>query len=179
VGEAAVVGPQLWARIRARALAQFLCPTVGARALSTFPALASLCLGVFGDSTILAGPSSGLLVVAKAGYLPRFWQTTNEHGMATHILLVQALLVSALSVLFVVLPSVQAAYQILSQLTVILDLVMYLLMFAAGIYLRYSQPNRPRPYTIPGGDVGMWIIGGLGFVGSLLTAVLRSQQRKL
>ena len=46
------------------------------------------------------------------------------------------------------------------------------LMFAAAIYLRYSQPNRPRPYRIPGGDIGMWLIGGLGFLGSLLAFVL-------
>ena len=56
--------------------------------------------------------------------------------MATHILLIQAILVTALSIMFVVLPSVQAAYQILSQLTVILYLVMYLLMFAAGAEMR-------------------------------------------
>jgi putative glutamate/gamma-aminobutyrate antiporter len=120
----------------------------------------------------VAGPSSGLLTVAKAGYMPRFWQTTNKNGMASHILLVQAVIVTFLAVLFVVLPSVQAAYQILSQLTVILYLVMYLLMFAAAIYLRYSQPNRPRAYRVPGGDIGMWIIGGLGFIGSLLAFVL-------
>ena len=133
----------------------------------------ALAVGVLaGIVTWVAGPSSGLLVVAKAGYLPRFWQKTNQNGMATHILLVQAILVSALSVMFVVLPSVQAAYQILSQLTVILYLIMYLLMFAAAIYLRYSQPNRPRPYRIPGGDIGMWLVGGLGFLGSLLAFVL-------
>jgi len=133
----------------------------------------ALAFGVLaGIVTWVAGPSSGLLTVAKAGYLPRFWQKTNANGMATHILLVQAILVSFLAVLFVVLPSVQAAYQILSQLTVILYLVMYLLMFAAAIYLRYSQPNRPRAYRIPGGDMGMWIVGGLGFAGSLLAFVL-------
>ena len=133
----------------------------------------ALAIGVLaGVVTWVAGPSSGLLTVAKAGYLPRFWQKTNKHGMATHILLVQAILVTALSIMFVVLPSVQAAYQILSQLTVILYLIMYLLMFAAAIYLRYSQPNRPRPYRIPGGDIGMWLIGGLGFLGSLLAFVL-------
>lgn len=133
----------------------------------------ALAIGVLaGVVTWVAGPSSGLLTVAKAGYLPRFWQKTNTHGMATHILLVQAILVTALSIMFVVLPSVQAAYQILSQLTVILYLIMYLLMFAAAIYLRYSQPNRPRPYRIPGGDIGMWLIGGLGFLGSLLAFVL-------
>jgi glutamate:GABA antiporter len=133
----------------------------------------ALAIGVLaGVVNWVAGPSSGLLTVAKAGYLPRFWQKTNQQGMATHILLIQAILVSALSIMFVVLPSVQAAYQILSQLTVILYLVMYLLMFAAAIYLRYSQPNRPRPYKIPGGDAGMWLVGGLGFLGSLLAFVL-------
>ena len=133
----------------------------------------ALAIGVLaGVVTWVAGPSSGLLTVAKAGYLPRWWQKTNAHGMATHILLLQAVLVTVLSVMFVVLPSVQAAYQILSQLTVILYLVMYLLMFAAAIYLRYSQPNRPRPYRIPGGDAGMWIIGGGGFAGSLLAFLL-------
>lgn len=133
----------------------------------------ALAIGVLaGVVTWVSGPSSGLLVVAKAGYMPRFWQHTNKHGMATHILLVQAIVVTALSVMFVVLPTVQAAYQILSQLTVILYLVMYLLMFAAAIYLRFSQPNRPRPYKIPGGDAGMWLVGGVGFLGSLLALIL-------
>ena len=133
----------------------------------------ALAVGVFaGIVTWVSGPSSGLLVVAKAGYMPRFWQHTNKHGMATHILLVQAMLVTVLSIMFVVLPTVQATYQILSQLTVILYLVMYLLMFAAAIYLRFSQPNRPRPYKIPGGDFGMWLVGGLGFLGSLLALIL-------
>ncbi|MGY6270592.1 putative glutamine/gamma-aminobutyrate antiporter GadC [Achromobacter denitrificans] len=132
----------------------------------------ALAIGVLaGVVTWVAGPSSGLLVVAKAGYLPRWWQHTNKHGMATHILVLQAVIVSLLATLFVVLPSVQAVYQMLSQLTVILYLVMYLLMFAAAIYLRHSQPGRPRPYRIPGGDLGMWIIGGAGFLGSLLAFV--------
>jgi len=133
----------------------------------------ALAVGVLaGIVTWVSGPSSGLLVVAKAGYMPRFWQHTNKHGMATHILLVQAMVVTILSTMFVVLPSVQATYQILSQLTVILYLVMYLLMFAAGIYLRFSQPKRPRPYKIPGGDFGMWLVGGVGFLGALLALVL-------
>ncbi|MCC3283493.1 MULTISPECIES: putative glutamine/gamma-aminobutyrate antiporter GadC [Arthrobacter] len=133
---------------------------------------AMLLIGVLaGVVTWVAGPSSGLLAVGRAGYLPRFWQHTNKHGMGTHILLFQAFMVTALGVVYVVLPSVQAAYQILSQLTVILYLVMYLLMFAAAIYLRYSQPNRPRPYRVPGGDIGMWLIGGVGFLGSLMAFV--------
>ena len=121
--------------------------------------------------TWVSGPSNGMLTIAKAGYLPRWWQHTNEHGVATHLLLFQGIVVTLLSIIFVVLPSVQAAYQILSQLTTILYLIMYLLMFAAAIYLRYSQPNRPRPYKIPGGDKGMWIVGGLGFIGSSIAFI--------
>jgi len=132
----------------------------------------ALAIGVLaGVVTWVAGPSSGLLVVAKAGYMPRWWQHTNQHGMATHILLLQAVIVTLLAILFVVLPSVQAVYQMLSQLTVILYLVMYLLMFAAAIYLRYSQPHRTRPYRIPGGNAGMWIIAGMGFIGSLIAFI--------
>ena len=128
-----------------------------------------LAFGVLaGVVSWVAGPSSALLVVAKGGYLPRFWQETNSNGMASNIMLVQAVIVTFLSVTFVVLPSVQATYQILSQLTVILYLIMYLLMFATAIYLRYSQPNRPRIYKIPGGNLGMWIVAGLGFIGSLV-----------
>ena len=130
---------------------------------------AMLLIGVLaGVVTWVAGPSTGMLAVAKAGYLPRFWQHTNKHGMGTHILFFQAFVVTGLGLVYVVLPSVQAAYQILSQLTVILYLIMYMLMFAAAIYLRYSQPNRPRPYRVPGGDVGMWIVAGVGFLGALM-----------
>ena len=75
--------------------------------------------------------------------------------------------------LFVVMPSVQSFYQILSQLTVLLYLIMYLLMFAAAIYLRYSMKKAERPFRIGNKGNGlMWIVGGLGFLGSLLAFIL-------
>ena len=70
--------------------------------------------------------------------------------------------------MFVIMPSVQSAYQIISQLTIILYLIMYMLMFASGIYLRYREPNTPRTFRIPGGRTfGMWVVGGLGLLASL------------
>jgi amino acid transporter len=30
------------------------------------------------------------------------------------------------------------------------------------IRLRYTQPDRPRPYRIPGGKPGVWLAGGTG-----------------
>ena len=132
-----------------------------------------LFLGVIGGVTVwVAGPSAGLAEVGRAGYLPPFFQHMNKNGVASHILLVQGLIVTALSLMFVILPSVQAAFQILSQLTVTLYLIMYLLMFSSAIYLRYAEPHTPRPYRVPGGEAGMWIIGGAGLVGSLIAFVL-------
>ena len=134
---------------------------------------AMLAFGVLGGVTVwVAGPSSGFLEVGKAGYLPQFLQKTNANGAPVTLLILQAAIVTVLALMFVVLPSVQAVYQILSQLTVILYLIMYMLMFAAAIALRYSQPDTPRPYKVPGGMVGIWIFAGLGFVGSVLAFVL-------
>ena len=71
------------------------------------------------------------------------------------------------------MPSVQSFYQILSQLTVILYLIMYMIMFAAAIKLRYNMKDYERPYRIGGkGNALMWIISGVGFCGSLLAFVL-------
>ena len=102
-----------------------------------------------------------------------FFQKTNKIGVQRNILLIQGAIVTLLGMLFVVMPSVQSFYQILSQLTVLLYLIMYLLMFAAGIYLRYNMKDAARPFRIGGKGNGlMWIIGGLGFLGSLLAFIL-------
>lgn len=133
----------------------------------------ALGFGVLGGVTVwVAGPSAGMAEVGRAGYLPLFFQKLNKQGVASRILIVQGLIVTFLAVMFVILPSVQAAYQILSQLTVTLYLIMYLLMFSAAIYLRFSQPNTPRPYKVPGGSIGMWIFGGCGLIGSIIAFIL-------
>ncbi|WP_338863853.1 putative glutamine/gamma-aminobutyrate antiporter GadC [Myxococcus stipitatus] len=144
----------------------------GAPWLSSVVAVA-LFLGVLGSVTVwVSGPSAALGAVGRAGYLPPFFQRVNKHGAPSHILIAQGMLVTFLALMFVILPSVQAAYQILSQLTSTLYLIMYIMMFSAAIYLRYSEPNTPRAYRVPGGDAGMWVIGGAGLIGALIAFVL-------
>ena len=134
----------------------------------------ALAFGVLaGVLTWVAGPSKGIFAVGKAGYLPPFFQKTNKLGVQKNILYVQGIAVTVLSLLFVVMPSVQSFYQILSQLTVILYLIMYMLMFSGAIALRYKMKKLNRPFRIgKGGNGLMWFIGGLGFCGSLLAFVL-------
>ena len=128
-----------------------------------------LTFGVLGQvSVIVAGPSIGILAVGKAGYLPHALQKTNKNGVPTTILFIQGALVTALCAAFTILPSVQSAYQLLSQMATIIYLLMYLIMYIAAIHLRYSQPDKPRPFKIPGGMAGMWAIGLIGLAGALI-----------
>ena len=134
----------------------------------------ALAFGVLaGVLTWVAGPSKGIFAVGRAGYLPPFFQKTNKIGVQKNILYLQGGAVTLLSLLFVIMPSVQSFYQIMSQLTVVLYLIMYMLMFSAAIYLRYNMKKTNRPFRIGNKGNGlMWFIGGLGFCGSLLAFVL-------
>lgn len=132
-----------------------------------------LVLGVLaGVLTWVAGPSRGIFDVGKAGYLPPFFQRTNKMGVQRNILLVQGAIVTCLALLFVVMPSVQSFYQILSQLTVLLYLIMYMLMFSAAIVLRYKMKDAHRPFRLGKGNGLMWLLGLLGFAGAMLAFVL-------
>ncbi|MFI3319497.1 MAG: amino acid permease [Rikenellaceae bacterium] len=135
----------------------------------------ALVFGVLaGVLTWVAGPSKGIFTVGRAGYLPPFFQKANKNGVQSNILLIQGCIVTLLSLLFVVMPSVQSFYQILSQLTVLLYLIMYMLMFTSAIVLRYKLKELNRPFRLGSGRGNgiMWILGGVGFLGALLAFVL-------
>jgi putative glutamate/gamma-aminobutyrate antiporter len=112
----------------------------------------------------ISGPSKGLLATAKNGEIPPFLAHTNKKGIQTHILWIQGIIVTVLSSLYFVMDNVSNAFFLLSAMTITLYLVMYILLFAAGIRLRYSQPNVYRTYKIPGGNWGMWIVAGIGLI---------------
>jgi putative glutamate/gamma-aminobutyrate antiporter len=121
--------------------------------------------------TWMAGPAKGILEVAREGYLPSSWRRTNKYGMPTTILIVQAAFSSLLAVAVLFMPTVSSAFMLMSALAAQLYLVMYLLMFAAAIRLRYSKPDLKRGYSIPGGMVGIWLVCGLAMAASLFIIV--------
>ena len=123
-------------------------------------------------STWTVGPTKGLLAAAQTGDLPPIFRRLNKHAMPVPLLIFQAIVVSFISLLFVFLPTLNEAFWMLLALVSELYLLMYLLMFAAGIKLRYKHPNVDRPYKIPGGNWGMWIVSGIGILASLFTIVI-------
>lgn len=138
------------------------------------PIMAALiAVGALGSmSTWTAGPSKGLLAAAQSGDLPPFFRKINQHGMPVSLMIAQAVIVSLLSLVFVLMPTVSSAFWILSVMVAQLYLVMYLMMFAAAIYLRYKRPEVKRAYKVPGGNLGMWIVSGIGILGSLFAIVI-------
>ena len=133
----------------------------------------ALMFGVLaGVLTWVAGPSKGIFAVGKAGYLPPFFQKTNKNGVQINILIIQGCIVTLLSSLYIVMNDVSVAFFLLSALTVGLYLVMYMMMYAAGIRLRYTQPDLTRSYRVPGGNAGMWAIGGIGFLAVLFSFIV-------
>lgn len=132
--------------------------------------IALIILGCLGSmSTWVLGPTRGLWVATQDENVPALWQKTNKHGMPTPLLIGQAILVTVLSAVFVLMPSVNNSYWVLSNLTGQLALIFYILLFAAAIKLRYKKPDAPRAYRIPGGKFGIWLVGGIGILSCIFT----------
>jgi putative glutamate/gamma-aminobutyrate antiporter len=118
--------------------------------------------------TWIPGPSRGLLMVGKEGYLPPKLQGTNDRGMQVPIMLVQGLIVTVLACFFAFLPSVQSVFWMLSAMAVQLYLIMYMVMFLAAMKLRRTRPDVPRGFRTP----AMRFVGWLGFVASVLAFLI-------
>ncbi|WKK22293.1 APC family permease [Streptomyces olivoreticuli] len=112
----------------------------------------------------LAGPSKGLLMVARQeGYLPPVLQKLNKHGVQRNIMVAQGVLTTLIALLYAFIPDVSSAYWIFSVITTQIYLVVYLLMFAAVVRLRTTQPDRPRGFRVP----AVRLVAGVGFAASL------------
>lgn len=128
--------------------------------------------GISGVSAWIIGPTKGLLVAARDGCIPVRFSHVNRHGAPVTILIAQGIIFTALSSLFILLDSINAAYWILSALCAQMALLVYVFMFAAAIKLRYSKPNQPRAYKIPGGMIGMWLVAGIGMICCIVTILI-------
>jgi glutamate:GABA antiporter len=138
------------------------------------PFMAALfAIGAFGGmSTWIVGPTKGLLTAAQTGDLPPYFRAINSRRIPARLLITQAIIVTILAPIFLLMPSLSSAFWILSAMTVQIYLIMYILMFAAVIKLRYTQPRLNRPYKIPGGKVGIWIVAGLGILSSTFAILI-------
>lgn len=127
-------------------------------------------------------PAKGLLQAAQTGYLPKFLQKENKYGVAQNLLITQAVLVTFLCLAFLLMPSVNGSYWLLSDLSTQLYMLMYVIMFIAAIVLKYKSSNivsadkslteNAPAFQIPGGKQGMLITCLLGLIGCVITLIV-------
>lgn len=128
--------------------------------------------GVCAVATWIIGPTKGLFAAADDGLLPEFLAKTNRYGVPYAMLLTQGAICSVLTLVYILLPTVEGAYFALSVMASQLSLLMYTILFAAAIRLRYTQANTPRSFKIPGNNWGMWLVAGSGIIISLAVVAL-------
>ncbi len=132
-----------------------------------------LVLGSLGSMiSWIISPAKGLLQAAEDGFLPAFLSKENKNGVASSILIIQAVVVSLICLAFLLMPSVNGSYWLLTDLSTQLYMLMYVLMFAAAITLKYKFSDQSRPFAVPGGKMGMWIVCLLGLTGTIITLIV-------
>ncbi|MCX6699772.1 MAG: amino acid permease [Methanomicrobiales archaeon] len=133
-----------------------------------------IVIGAIGQvSTWILGPVRGLFATAHEGTLPPILQKKNKNDIPVNMLILQAVLITFWGAVYVLVPGgVNSSFWMLFALTTTVYIVMYFLMYAAAIRLRYTRPDVPRAFSIPGGKIGMWIVAGFGFVMMVFLFVL-------
>jgi amino acid transporter len=117
----------------------------------------------------LISPANGLLHAAQDGYLPAVLAKENRHGTAGNLLILQGIVVSIISSVFFLLPTVNGSYWLLLDLSTELYVMMYILMFVvAFVYLKKSQ----QIHLIPGKKWGANALIIAGLMGCIITFVV-------
>lgn len=117
-------------------------------------------------------PTRGVLQAGQLGYLPASLCKLNKHGIAGRLLIGQAILVSLFCAAFLLMPSVNGSYWLLTALSTQLYILMYVIMFIVGIVSRYKRAENKGGFSIPGGKAGIWMACLLGLTGCLITLIV-------
>jgi amino acid transporter len=124
--------------------------------------------------TWLIGSDRAQAVAGYDGAAPRaLGYFSKRLGTPIVVNLLSGVVSTIVLVLALTLTSGNAAKYFSATLGVVISMVTitYILIFPAVIKLRYSHPDVPRPYLIPGGKVGLWTAGILTTAWALFTTI--------
>jgi glutamate:GABA antiporter len=134
-------------------------------------------LGVLAAVLVTAGNAGGVgstvagiarvpFQVGIDRYLPAAFGKIHPRWKTPYIsILVQASISGAILLISQINDTTRGAYQFLIDAAIILYFIPFLYMFAAVIKLvgRKDRKENPHAVLVPGGKIGVWIAGGLGF----------------
>jgi amino acid transporter len=110
--------------------------------------------------------------------LPRFFgHVTKRYGTPDYAYYLMGVIATVITVInYAAFGNNENVFWTIFALSSIVFLIPYLLMFPALLVLRRKEPDRPRPYRVPGGTAGAWISVVLAFLGVAFAVVLFFQQ---
>lgn len=121
-------------------------------------------------SAWVLGPSKSMIKVADEGNLPKFFQKRNKKDIPITFVMIQAIVISLVSFLYVVVPDVNSAFLIITITTTILYCVVYALIAISAIRLRYKMPDVKRPFRLGSKGNGlMWFVSLLSMISVIIT----------
>ncbi|MCP1122562.1 amino acid permease [Bacillus sp. AFS018417] len=124
-------------------------------------------------SAWVLGPSKSMIKVADEGNLPKFFQKRTEKDVPITFVMIQAIVISLVSFLYVVVPDVNSAFLIITITTTILYCIVYALIAISAIRLRYNMPNVKRPFRLGSKGNGlMWFVSIVSMIGIVLTIIV-------
>ncbi len=113
-------------------------------------------------------------VIGIDRYLPAALGKTHPKWGTPYIaLFTQGLVVTLLMLAAVAKSTIEEAYVMLLDMTIILYFIPFMYMFASLPILRMkARGNNEGISLVPGGNAGAWIVGGIGFAATLLSVIL-------
>jgi glutamate:GABA antiporter len=128
-----------------------------------------------GVGATVAGASRVPFAVGIDSYLPTAFGKLHPKWRTPYVaILVQALLSAVILVLANTNETISGAYEVLINATIVVYFIPFLYMYAAVIKLAYrgNRGKEENSVLIPGGRLGVWIAGSLGFAVTALSIVL-------
>jgi len=132
----------------------------------------SVSIGSFGIFMVwLLSSTRCLLIAANDNSLPRVFQKVNRKEMPTALLLIQGILFTFLCSAFILMPSINSAFWLLTASSSQLALVYYVFLFTSGLKLRYTKPDVHRTFQVGKSPALLWGICILAIATCLVSIV--------
>lgn len=129
--------------------------------------------GAFGELVNwTTSPARGLTQTIDNGYLPPILKSPCPLIPYRRVLIVQSIIASFISGLFILLPAINSSYWLLTVLSTEVYMAMYVMLFLAGLRLAYKFPDSKGTFRLPGGKFSRWLVCGLGLIGSIMTLII-------
>lgn len=122
-------------------------------------------LSIIGDLvTWTMGPSRAAAAAAAAGHFPAILGKWHPKFQTPYMAAIaQGSVATVITLVYAIVATGGAGgifWSIFSFSSVCI-ISSYLPLYASFFKLRFKDPNRPRPYRVPGGKIGMYVFGGL------------------